>query len=80
MKQKITMANTVIRAGIAYNFYVVPYSMSSITKLDKKIIAMYKKIYGLPNCTPIITTQLPQKLFGMEAFFLKNAYLRYIGE
>ena len=30
MKQKINMADTVIRAGIAYNFYAVPYSLPAI--------------------------------------------------
>jgi hypothetical protein len=36
MKQKIKMVDIVIRAGIAYNFYVVPYSFPAIKKLDKK--------------------------------------------
>jgi hypothetical protein len=78
--QKLNMINTVIRAGIAYSFYAVPYSMPTIIKLDKKIIALYKKIYTLPSCTPNIATQLPHNLFGMEAFSIKNAYLRCIGE
>ena len=43
MKQKINMADTVIRAGIAYSFYAVPYSIPAIKKLDKKIIALHKK-------------------------------------
>jgi hypothetical protein len=80
IKQKMHMTNTVIRAGIAYSFYVVPYSLPAITKLDKKIIALQKKICGLPNCTPNIATQLPHELFGMQAFSLNNAYIRCIGE
>jgi hypothetical protein len=80
MKQKISMVDTVIRAGIAYSFYAVPYSLPTILKLDKKIISLQKKICGLPNCTSNIITQLPQYLFGMEAFSIKNAYLRCIGE
>jgi hypothetical protein len=74
------MVDTVIRADIAYNFYAVPYSMSTIIKLDKKLISLQKKICGLPNCTPNITAQLLQNLFGLEGFSLKNAYLRCIGE
>ena len=80
MKQKINMADTVIRAGIAYSFYAVPYSLPAIKKLDKKIIALHKTICGIPKCTSNIVTQLPHDLFGIEAFSLKNAYLRCIGE
>jgi hypothetical protein len=46
MKQKINMAYTVIRAGIVYSFYAVPYSIPAIKKLDKKIIALHKTICG----------------------------------
>ena len=80
IKQKINMVDTVIRAGIAYSFYAVPYSLPAIIKLDKKIIAIQKKICGLPKCTPNVVTQLPHDMFGIEAFSLKNAYLRCIGE
>ena len=80
MKQKINMADTVIRAGIAYSFYAVPYSIPAIKQLDKKIIAVYKTICGIPKCTSNIATQLPHNLFGIEAFSLQNAYLRCIGE
>jgi hypothetical protein len=37
MKQKINMADTIIPAEIAYNFYAIPYSMPAIKKLDRKI-------------------------------------------
>jgi hypothetical protein len=74
------MIDTVIRAGIAYSFYVVPYSLLALKKLDKKLIALQKKICGLPNCTPNITMQLPHRSFDMQAFSLQNAYLRCIGE
>ena len=80
MKQKINMADTVIRVEIAYSFYVVPYSLSAIKKLDKKIIALHKTICGLPKCTSNIATQFPRDLFGIEVFLLKNVYLRCIGE
>ena len=80
MKQKINMADTVIRAGIAYSFYAVPYSIPTIKKLDKKIIALHKTIWGLSKCTSNIVTQLPHNLFGIEAFSLKNVYLRCIEE
>ena len=36
MKQKISMVDTIIRAGIAYSFYAVPFSLPGIIKLDKK--------------------------------------------
>ena len=74
------MIDTVIRAGIAYSFYAVPYSILAITKLDKKFIGIQKIICGLPKCTANITTQLPHDIFGLEAFSLKNAYLRCISE
>jgi hypothetical protein len=74
------MVDTVIRAGIAYSFYAVPYSLSTIKKLDKKIIGIQKTICGLPKCTANVITQLPHDLFGLEAFSLKNAYLRCISE
>jgi hypothetical protein len=35
IKQKINMVDTVIRAGIAYSFYAVPYLLPTIKKLDK---------------------------------------------
>jgi hypothetical protein len=74
------MVDTVIRAGIAYSFYAVPYSLLIIKKLDKKIISIQKTICGLPKCTANVITQLPHELFGLEAFSLKNVYLRCIGE
>ena len=80
IRQKISMVDTVIRAGIAYSFYAVPYSLPAIKKLDKKIIGIQKIICGLPKCTANIITQLPHNLFGLEAFSLKNAYLRCISE
>jgi hypothetical protein len=80
IKQKINMVDTVIRAGIAYIFYAVPYSLPTIKKLDKNIIGIQKTICGLPKCTAIVITQLPHDLFGLEAFSLKNAYLRCISE
>ena len=74
------MIDTVIRTGIAYSFYVVLYSLPTIKILDKKIIGIQKAICGLPKCTANIITQLPHELFGLEAFSLKNAYIRCIGE
>jgi hypothetical protein len=68
------MVDMVVRIGIAYSFYAIPYSMPTLAKLDKKIIALQKKICGLPCSTPNITTQLPRESFGLEAFFLKTAY------
>ena len=80
MKQKINMTDTIIRVGITYNFYTVPYSIPAIKKLDKKIIALHKTICGIPKCTSSIVTQLPHNLFGIEAFSLQNTYLRCIGK
>ena len=74
------MVDTAIRVGIAYSFYAVSYSLPTIIKLDKKIIAIQKNICGLPKCIPNIVTQLPHNMFSIEAFLLKNTYLRYIGE
>jgi hypothetical protein len=80
LKHKIKMVDMVVRIGIAYSFYAIPYSMPTLAKLDKKIIALQKKICGLPCSTPNITTQLPHESFGLDAFSLKTAYLRCIGE
>ena len=46
------MVDTVIRAGIAYSFYAVPYSLPVITKLDKKIIGIQKTIAAYLNVLP----------------------------
>lgn len=35
MKQKISMVDTIIKAGTAYNFYAVPLSLPGIIKLNK---------------------------------------------
>jgi hypothetical protein len=80
MKQKIHMTNFVIRAEIAYGFYTVAYSMPTINKLDKILICLQKSICGMPKSTSNIMIQLLQNMFGMEAFSLRNAYLRCIGE
>ena len=80
IKQKIKMVDIVIRSGIAYSFYAVPYSLSSITKLDKKIIGIQRTISDFPKCTANVITQLLHDLFSLEAFSLKNAYLRCISE
>ena len=80
IKQKINMVDIVIRARIAYSFYAIPYSLPAVIKLDKRIIAIHKKICGLSKCTSNIVTQLPHDMFGIEAFSLKNAYLRCINE
>lgn len=76
----VIRTSIVIRTGIAYSFYTIPYSMPTIYKLDKKIIALQKKTCGLLNCKSNIRTQLPHDFFGMEALSLKNAYLKIIGE
>jgi hypothetical protein len=66
-KQKFKMVDTIIRPGIAYNFYIVPYSMPNVAKVDQKIIALQKAICGLPKSTPNITTKLPHNQFGIDA-------------
>jgi hypothetical protein len=80
MKQKIHMTDSVIRAGIAYGFYSVAFSLPTINKLDKIIIRLHKSIYGIPRSAPNVMTQLPHNMFGLEAFSLRNVYLRCIGE
>jgi hypothetical protein len=80
LKQKLKMVDTVIRPGIAYSFYAVPYSLPNITKLDKKIISLQKAICGLPKSTPNITTQLPHDQYGLDAQSLKTEYLTCIGK
>jgi len=80
IKQKINMVDTVLQAGIAFSFYTVPYSLPATKKLDKKIISIQKTICGLPKCTTNITAQLPHEFFGLEAFSLKNGYLRCISK
>jgi hypothetical protein len=80
LKQKLKMVDTVIRLGIAYSFYAVPYSMPNIYKLNQKIIALQKAICGLPKSTPNITTKLPHDQFGLNAYSLKTEYLTCIGK
>jgi hypothetical protein len=80
LKQKLKMVDIVIRPGIAYSFYAVPYSMPNITKLDKKIIGLQKSICGLPKSTPNITTKLPHDQYGLDAQSLKTEYLTCISK
>jgi hypothetical protein len=80
LKQKLKMVDTVIRPGIAYSFYAVPYSMPNITKLDKKIIGLQKSICGLPRSTPNITAKLPHDQYGLDAHSLKTEYLTCLGK
>jgi hypothetical protein len=80
LKLKLKMVDTVIRLGIAYSFYAVPYSMPNINKLDKKIIGLQKTICGLPKSIPNITTKLPHDQYGLDAHSLKTEYLTCIGK
>ena len=80
MTQKIKMIDIVIRPGVAYSFYAVSYSTSTIKKLDNKILPAQKTACGLPKCLSNITIQLPHELYGLDAFSLKNDYLRCISE
>jgi hypothetical protein len=80
LKQKLKMVDTVIRPGIAYSFYAVPYSMPNITKLNKKIIGLQKTICELPKSTPNIITKLPHDQYGLDAHSLKTEYLTCIGK
>jgi hypothetical protein len=53
LKQKLKMVDTVIRPGIAYSFYAMPYSMPNIIKLDKKKSASKKLYVGFPKAPQI---------------------------
>jgi hypothetical protein len=80
LKQKLKMVDTVIKPGIAYSFYIDPYSMPNITKLDQKKIGLQKTICGLPRSTPNITTKLPHDQYGLDAHSLKTEYRTCIGK
>ena len=56
----------VIRVGITYNFYAIPYSLPAIKKLDRIIIALHKTICGLPKCMSNAVTQLPHDMFSSK--------------
>ena len=51
VKQKINMVDTVIRAGIAYSFYTVPYFLPTIKKLDKKSLEFKKPSVDYQNAS-----------------------------
>jgi hypothetical protein len=74
------MVNTVIRPGMAYSFYAIPYSMPNIAKLDQNIIVLQKAICRLPKSTPNITTKLPHDQSGLNAHSLRIEYLTCIGK
>ena len=80
LKQKLKMVDTLLKLGIAYSFYIVPYSMLNIAKFDQKIIALQKAICRLPKSTPNITTKLPHDQFGLNVHSLKTEYLTCIGK
>ena len=54
------MINTIIHLGIAYAFYVAPFSKHDITNLDKILIRLTKVVRNIPNNSSNILTQLPQ--------------------
>ena len=79
-KQKIKMLNIVLRPGMQYSFHAAPFSIPDIKKLDKKLISLTKKVYGLPQSTPNIIVQLPYKMFGMQATSFLTSYVRTLGD
>ena len=72
MEQKIYITKSVIRASIAYGFYVVAFCPPTIEQLDDKLITLQKSICDISNSVPNITTQLLHDLFGLNVFSLKN--------
>ena len=73
------MVDTIIRANIFCSFYVVLYSLLSIKKLDRKVIALPKVMYGLPISMSSDVTQLPHDI-DTKTLPPKNVYMRCIGE
>jgi hypothetical protein len=74
------MLNTVLRPGVQYSFHAAPFSIPDIKKLDKKLISLTKKVYGLPQSTPNIAVQLPYEMFGMQATSFLTSYARTLGD
>ena len=66
MKQKIQMVDILIRAGMAYSFYIVSYLLSAIKKLDIRIIALHKTICDISKCMSNAVTQLPHDMFDTK--------------
>ena len=80
IKQKISMVNTVIRAGIAYSFYAVSYSIPSIKKLKKKNYWIPKNNLWSTQMLNKHNNQLPHDFVWTRNLLTKNAYLRCISE
>ena len=77
---KINMANIIIRVGVAYSFCIVPYSLATIKRMNRRVIAMHWIIRGLPKSMSNVVTQLPHDMFGIEIFSQNNVYIICIGE
>jgi hypothetical protein len=60
------MVDTMFRAGIAYSFYAVPYSLPTIIKLDRKLISLQKKLCGPPNYTPKLQPNFYKTSLGWQ--------------
>jgi hypothetical protein len=65
---------------VQYSFHAAPFSIPDIKKLDKKLISLTKKVYGLPQSTPNIAVQLPYEMFGMQATSFLTSYARTLGD
>lgn len=80
IKQKISMVDTVIRAGIAYSFYAVPYSLPTIKKTRQKNHWDPKNNLWTAQMHSQCHYTVATWLIWTWGFFFKNTYLRCIGE
>jgi hypothetical protein len=81
MQQKLNMVDIVIRAGIAYSFYAVPYSLPTITKFDKNLFHSKRKyvdsqtafqtLHSNSHITSLVWQPFPSKMHTCVAL-VKN--------
>ena len=72
--QKVKMAETVVRAGIASSFSVAPFTPVHIRMLDGVLVGMYKQAYGQRRSTPTAMVQEDVQRFGMGCTSLLVGY------
>lgn len=80
IRQKIRIFNTVIKLGIAYIYYGVPFTKPYTRKVNKILSKLTKNVCKIQISTTNILTHLNTKNFGINATFVLPNYLTCISK
>ena len=78
IKSKKAQYNTKTMSAIQFSWSSILHTRHK--KLDKKLISLTKKVYGLLQSMPNIAAQLPYEMFGMQATSFLTSYARTLGD